>query len=135
MTLGENVKYLRELKGLTYEAVGKAAGTDGQNIFNLEKRKSKVSKFAPALAQFFAVDLNTLTSGDVSVVAPSVLAAPLLAIVRAAPQSSDTENTDKIIELLALFQQSGPGGQDFILDAARSIAGHHAARWVRVNGN
>lgn len=66
MTLGENVKYLREKRGLTYEAVGVAVGTDGQNIFNLEKRKSQVSKFAPALAQFFGVDLDNLMQGDMS---------------------------------------------------------------------
>jgi transcriptional regulator with XRE-family HTH domain len=73
MALGKNVKLLREARGLTYEAVGKAVGTDGQNIFNLEKRGSKVSKFAPALAQFFGVDLEVLTTKDLSYLSPEAL--------------------------------------------------------------
>jgi transcriptional regulator with XRE-family HTH domain len=55
MGLGENIKFLREMRGLTYEAVALAVGTDPQNIFNLEKRKSKVSRYAPALAEFFDI--------------------------------------------------------------------------------
>ena len=69
MTLGENVKFLREARGLTYEAVGSAVGTDGQNIFNMEKRKSKVSKFAPALAKFFGVDMDDLMQADMESIA------------------------------------------------------------------
>lgn len=69
-TLGENVKFLREKKGLTYEAVGAAVGTDGQNIFNMEKRKSKVSRFAPALAKLFGVDLDDLMQVDMAAQQP-----------------------------------------------------------------
>lgn len=69
MTLGENIKFLREQRGMTYEAVGAAVGTDGQNIFNMEKRKSKVSRFAPALAKLFNVELDELMQSDMSAAA------------------------------------------------------------------
>jgi phage repressor protein C with HTH and peptisase S24 domain len=62
MALGKNVKRLREARNWTFEYVGTAVGTDGQAIFNLEKRDSVRSKFAPALAELFEVDLAALLS-------------------------------------------------------------------------
>lgn len=64
MALGKNVKRLREARGLTLHAVAVSVGTDYQNIFNLEKRDSKMSTFAPALAEFFGVRLDRLLSED-----------------------------------------------------------------------
>lgn len=136
MGLGENVKFLREARGLTYEAVGSAVGTDGQNIFNLEKRKSKVSKFAPNLAIFFGVDLGTLTSTDMSAegYSPNDAVQSALSLVHPPQTRSIQEgpSADEIMEVIALMQQSNERGRAAILDFARSAAKHGAAaRWIR----
>lgn len=140
MGLGENVKFLREARELTYDAVGTAVGTDGQNIFNLEKRKSKVSKFAPALAKFFDIDLDTLTSADLTRLSPEQIKTigkgpPRPELVRDAQRSdADKFSSDEIIELLALYQQASIRERQNILDLARSIGKRSALRWVR-SGN
>jgi transcriptional regulator with XRE-family HTH domain len=134
MGLGENVKFLREARSLTYDAVGTAVGTDGQNIFMLEKRKSKVSKFAPKLAKFFGVDLAALTSLDLSVTDPSQyqLAELNLTIVDSNESGSlDAVTADEIIEVIALMQQSDKRGRANILDFARGAAKRGALRWIR----
>lgn len=150
MTLGENIKFLREAKGLTYEAVGSAVGTDGQAIFNLEKRKSKVSKFAPALAAFFGVDLVDLTSADlrsadlfitgedgITRAIEVKTTGPRPSLVANSVQNDDQSKaiTDQIIELLALFQLASPRERENILDLARSIAKRNALRWVRASND
>lgn len=141
MALGKNVKFLRELKNLTYEAVGSAVGTDGQNIFNLEKRDSKVSKFAPELAKFFDIDLNLLTTADLSTLNPDELRGTneklRLVESRSAPQSNEDEpaDPDEMIELLALYQQATKRGRENIMSFARGVAKRGAARWRKVTAD
>lgn len=137
MTLGENVKFLREAKGLTYEAVGTAVGTDGQNIFNLEKRKSKVSKFAPALAAFFEVDLSAITSQDLrSGAAPEKRQesprTSLFFVPAPGVDLDDRISADEIMELLALYQQSTPRSRENIIDLARTAAKRGNIRWAKI---
>lgn len=60
MALGHNVKRLRLARGESFKAVGEAVGTDAQAIQALEKRNSKKSSFAPALATHFNVSLEEL---------------------------------------------------------------------------
>ena len=64
MGIGRNVKLLRERRGLTFDAVAKAVGTDAQAISQMEKRNAKNSNFGPQLASFFGVDLTKLLSDD-----------------------------------------------------------------------
>lgn len=141
MALGKNVKFLRELKNLTYEAVGSAVGTDGQNIFNLEKRDSKVSKFAPELAKFFDVDLHLLTTADLSTLSPNELAGmkEKLRLVESnggSPASDDEPaDPDEMIELLALYQQATKRGRENIIGFARGVAKRGAARWRKVSAD
>lgn len=141
MGLGENVRVLREASKLTYDAVGTAVGTDGQNIFNLEKRKSKVSKFAPALAKFFDVDLDTLTSTDLTVLSAEQIKAlgrgPVKLELIEEGQRNDVDkfSSDEIIELLALYQQANTRERESILDLARGIGKRSALRWVKLGNN
>ena len=142
MTLGDNVKFLREAKGLTYEAVGTAVGTDGQNIFNLEKRKSKVSKFAPALAAFFDVDLSAITSQDLrsGAVPEKRQERPRTSLFFAPAPGIDLDlddriSADEIMELLALYQQSTPRSRENIIDLARTVAKRGNIRWAKVVGD
>jgi len=51
-----------------------------------------------------------------------------------APGSSEID-TDGIIELIALYQQSTSRGRAMILDLARNAAKHGAIRWTRKNTN
>lgn len=64
MGIGLNVKLLRERRGLTFDAVAKAVGTDAQAISQMEKRNAKNSNYGPQLAKFFGVDLTKLLSDD-----------------------------------------------------------------------
>jgi transcriptional regulator with XRE-family HTH domain len=125
MTLGENVKALREAKDLTYDAVGSAVGTDGQNIFNLEKRKSKVSRFAPALAQFFNVDLDVLMARDLTKMSRDEILElttkgqtkrPLMVVESTA--NGYLSSAEAISRLVTLYMRSTDAGRQGILDAA-----------------
>jgi transcriptional regulator with XRE-family HTH domain len=130
MGLGENVKFLREARNLTYEAVGSAVGTDGQNIFNLEKRKSKVSKFAPALARFFGIDLETLTATDLTKLSieearqlgtkPKLVAPPLNPL----PQD---EGLKRFADLAVIFSRLQKDEQEHVLELAREFDNRRGA--------
>ncbi len=125
MSLGENVRYLREARGFTYDAVGTAVGTDGQNIYALEKRKSKMSKFAPALADFFQVDLTALTSSDLTSMSIDEIrhahGKRRLAAVESKSEDPPEvfEMANDMIEIYALFRDSTRAGRQTIKMSAR----------------
>lgn len=60
MSLGENIEALRVASGHSYADLANAIGTDAQQIHYLVKNESVRSKFAPAIAEFYEVDLATL---------------------------------------------------------------------------
>lgn len=64
MGIGKNVERLRKRRGLTFDAVAIAVGTDPQAISQMEKRDSKTSNYAAKLARFFGVNLEDLMSED-----------------------------------------------------------------------
>jgi len=70
MTLGKNVKRLRELAGVALEPMAEAMGMDRaagrQKIYALEARASKKSEIAPKLAEYFGISLDSLLSEDLS---------------------------------------------------------------------
>lgn len=137
MTLGENIKVLRDLKDVTFEAIGLAVGTDGQNIFNLVKRKSKKSEFAPKLATYFGVDLVDLMSKDLAALSKSELEAfikgkPKLQLAPEIQSEERPVTLDEAMELLALFEQADRRGRTFIMDTAKATAKRNKMRWAKV---
>lgn len=64
MALGSNVRKLREAARLTQTQLAELAGMDQQALAALEKRDSKSSSFAPALAKALNVSLNQLLGID-----------------------------------------------------------------------
>lgn len=70
MNLGKNVKRLRALSGIALEPMAEAMGMDRaagrQKIYAIEKRESRKSEIAPALAEYFGLPLSTLLSTDLS---------------------------------------------------------------------
>lgn len=65
MGLGVNVGKLVKARGLSYGDVARGIGeADPQAIWNLVKRKSRQSKFAPALAAYFRIPLERLHAED-----------------------------------------------------------------------
>lgn len=67
MALGKNVEHLRNLRAMSRGAVARAIGLDDdQPIYALEKRDSKRSNLAPALAKLFGVGLESLLEDDLT---------------------------------------------------------------------
>lgn len=67
MALGKNVEHLRTLRAMSRGAVARAIGLeDDQPIYALEKRDSKRSNLAPALAKLFSVSLESLLEDDLT---------------------------------------------------------------------
>lgn len=67
MALGKNVEHLRTLRAMSRGAVARAIGLeDDQPIYALEKRDSKRSNLAPALAKLFQVSLESLLDSDLT---------------------------------------------------------------------
>ena len=130
-TLGENIEFLRERAGLTYEALGTGVGADSQTIFQLEKRKSKQSKYAHLLADYFGVDLNSLLSTDLSKSENLRNAQSKMHLVANTEMKQSPQDMDDAIEWLAILQQLNPRERDNVLDFARSIIGDVSLRWVK----
>lgn len=63
MALGKRVQELREAAGEDYPTLAKAIGTSPQTISAIEKRDSKRSEFAPAIAEHYKVVLHWLLTG------------------------------------------------------------------------
>lgn len=60
MGLGKNVGELMRQRGVSYGDVARALGTDPQAIHFLVKKDSQWSKYAPGLASYFGVTLQSL---------------------------------------------------------------------------
>jgi transcriptional regulator with XRE-family HTH domain len=63
MSLGEEVRRLRDKKGLTLDQLAELSGVEVGTISALENRKSERSKFAPALAKALGTTVEALTLG------------------------------------------------------------------------
>lgn len=71
MSLGENVRRLREGQGLTLDQVAERSGVEVGTINALENRKSTRSKFAPQLAKAFGVSLEALMGDSLGGFSPA----------------------------------------------------------------
>lgn len=111
MALGSNVKKFREEAGLTQTQLGELAGMDQQALAALERRDSKSSSFAPALAKALGVSLDVLVGGE--------KAEGLRAVV-----SADTDRLiepDELSELIALYTGATRYGRQQLLRSARNV--------------
>lgn len=112
MGIGKNVQRLRERRGLTFDAVAKAVGTDAQAISQMEKRDSKNSNYAAQLARFFGVGLEDLLSDDFDLEAAPKRTAPALQY-----QWVSTEEAD----LLSAYRTTDDRGRELIKLAADNV--------------
>ena len=136
MALGSNIKRLREAKAWTQTELGVKAmlGENGQQIINaLEKRDSKSSSYAPAIAHALGVSLEELLSG--SPTNRSNEARAVLTIVENPEEPSPRSISDQMMTLLAVSQQLTPDALDAVLDFARSMAKQSEVRWRLVADN
>lgn len=81
MSLGKNVRKLREAKGWEQKDLATASGVSNGTISAIEVRDSKRSAVAPALARALGVTLEQLLSDDMDAV-------PSLPLVAATPAPS-----------------------------------------------
>lgn len=115
MGIGKNVKFLREKRKLTLDAVALAVGTDPQAISQMEKRGSKTSSFAPKLAQFFGVDLAALMGDDTEALAGS-------SEVETRPPSQRLQwVSDREAELLSHYRACAEAERSTIDSIAKSL--------------
>ena len=118
MAIGKNVSALRERKGLTFDAVAKAVGTDAQAISQMEKRDSKTSSYAVKLAEFFGVGVTDLLSEDFD--ADQALAAsPPAAPVQPAAVLQWIMQDEA--EMLSMYRACGDGEKATALAVVRAL--------------
>lgn len=105
MALGKNVEHLRTLRSMSRGAVARAIGLDDdQPIYALEKRDSKRSNLAPALAKLFEVSLEALLEEDLSQATLSNLPTQK----RARPNSAiGSEGMQQLAEAYQALDESG----------------------------
>lgn len=123
MALGKNIEHLRALHGMSRGAVARAIGLDDdQPIYALEKRDSKRSNLAPALAKLFRVGLEELLSDDLTSLTSVQVAAGLQL-----PSSGSAEHP-LADELLATYGQLNSESKvellrfaEFLLSKERSL--------------
>lgn len=118
MAIGKNVRALRERKGLTFDAVARAVGTDAQAISQMEKRDSKTSNYAVKLAEFFGVDLADLMSEDFDVDRATTRKPPA---APEQPAASLQWVMQDEAELLSLYRACGEAEKATVLTVVRSL--------------
>lgn len=118
MALGKNVEHLRNLRSMSRGAVARAIGlVDDQPIYALEKRDSKRSNLAPALAKLFHVSLESLLGDDLTSLSGDEIGTgfdnPL--VTNRAEVNPDLER------LTSAFEALGPSGQIELLRFAEYL--------------
>lgn len=102
MALGKNVEHLRTLRAMSRGAVARAIGLeDDQPIYALEKRDSKRSNLAPALAKLFQVSLEALLEDDLSQLSESQLLALQEGVDRKIPEDHEIQQIASLFESLS----------------------------------
>lgn len=107
MALGKNVEHLRTLHSMSRGAVARAIGLeDDQPIYALEKRDSKRSNLAPALAKLFQVSLESLLSDDLTSLSADEIGAGLdSALVTERPEGNAEQG--RLASAFEALSQSG----------------------------
>jgi transcriptional regulator with XRE-family HTH domain len=109
MALGANVKRLREAAGLTQTQLAELAHMDQQAVAALEKRDSKSSSFALALAHALGVSIDDLLGTG----------QPKTLRIVETPASTEM-STMEVLQLIDLYGHSTKTGRDQIMRMARS---------------
>ncbi|QBP10448.1 hypothetical protein [Cupriavidus metallidurans] len=118
MALGKNIEHLRNLRGMSRGTVARGIGLDDdQPIYALEKRDSKRSNLAPALAKLFAVSLESLLEDDLT----SLTAAEIGAGAVAAPRVISTETGSSLDNLSIAFGALSDSGKAELLQFAEFL--------------
>ncbi|MGO4811116.1 hypothetical protein AB4156_16260 [Cupriavidus sp. 2MCAB6] len=108
MALGKNVEHLRNLRSMSRGAVARAIGLeDDQPIYALEKRDSKRSNLAPALAKLFQVSLESLLGDDLT----SLSAEEIGAGVNSPLVTEHVSANAELGQLTSAFEALSPPGQ------------------------
>ena len=94
MSLGKNVRKLREARGWEQKDLALASGVSNGTISAIEVRDSKRSAVAPALARALGVTLEQLMSDDMDALAPD---APTHEPSNAAPSPVTLEQALKVV--------------------------------------
>jgi transcriptional regulator with XRE-family HTH domain len=116
MALGKNIEHLRTLLGFSRGVVARSIGLDDdQPLYALEKRDSRRSNLAPALAKFFNVPLEALLEHDLT----KLTSADLADKVEPAPQLEKLVG-DKA-SLLRVFDALDKNGQAELLRYANYL--------------
>ena len=118
MALGKNVEHLRTLRAMSRGAVARAIGLeDDQPIYALEKRDSKRSNLAPALAKLFSVSLESLLEDDLT----SLTAAEIGSEGVAAARIVATETGSSLGKLNTAFDALSDSGKAELLQFAEFL--------------
>lgn len=117
MALGANVKKFREEAGLTQTQLAELAGMDQQALAALEKRDSKSSSFAPALAKALEKPLEVLLGG--------AFEGP-----KAVPSTENEGLIDpeELSELIALYGSASTYGRKQLMRSARAVEKRRESR-------
>lgn len=110
MPLGSNVKKFREAAGLTQTQLAELAGMDQQALAALEKRDSRSSSFAPALARALCISIDELMGGS-----------PQQARLQVLRQEVALIRPDELVELIQLYSDATPDGRRQMMIAARNV--------------
>lgn len=89
MSLGKNVRKLREARGWEQKDLALASGVSNGTISAIEVRDSKRSAVAPALARALGVTLEQLMSDDMDALAPAPIPEPSSLVPAPTPAPGD----------------------------------------------
>lgn len=136
MALGKNVQHLRKLAGVPRKAVARAIGLEeDQAIYAMETRDSVRSEFAPALAKYFELSLETLLTQDLTEMSGEEIEAMrrrerITAGGGARLSPIENPNTsfatplfaEQAAELIRIFALLSPSARETVLESARAAA-------------
>lgn len=120
MSLGKNVRKLREARGWEQKDLALASGVSNGTISAIEVRDSKRSAVAPALARALGVPLEQLMSDDMDALAP----APTPSTTAPALAAPSSVTLEQALEVVARSLNDLP-------DAQRDLAAQHLQTLAR----
>lgn len=122
MSLGKNVRKLREARGWEQKDLARASGVSNGTISAIEVRDSKRSAVAPALARALGVTLEQLMSEDMDALVPAPIPEP--SNVAPAPAAPSQVTLAQALEVVARSLNDLP-------DAQRDLAAQHLQTLAR----
>ena len=99
MTLADNLKRIREEKGLSQAGLARASGVSQQSISRLETGRDQTSKYLPRLAAALGCAVEDLDDGFAGVVAGRPSIAEALKIYSELPEREKKEFLQHVLGL------------------------------------